>query len=194
VEIVQKKRSHKHTFVFGDSSFNFAYDDKSGSGDFDINYANVPDKSSISIEQNEWLKNVGYLWCAIGAFQIGYAIFTESSLSGKGFWIVVGLACLAWAYFSKVKYSVFNTEQGNIFITHGARHDEIIREIESRRKLQRLEWYGEINMDNDLKIEIQKFNWLKEKGVISEEEAEQKIAQVEMAHKDNFDLPGERIN
>ena len=90
MEIKQKKKSNKHTFTFHDDYFNFAYEDKSGSGDIDMNYADFPKKSSIQIEQNEWLRNAGYFWMALGLFQLGYAIYSEASLSGTGFWMLVG--------------------------------------------------------------------------------------------------------
>ncbi|KAF7783520.1 hypothetical protein PRUB_a3308 [Pseudoalteromonas rubra] len=194
MEIVQKKKSNKHTFTFHDDYFNFAYEDKSGSGDTDFNYADFPQKSSIQIEKNEWLSNVGYIWCALGVFQMGYAIYSGASLSGKGFWLVVGLICVIWAYFSTVKYTVFKTNNGNIFIIQDKKHDEIITELNSRRKTQLLSWYGDINLENGLDQEKDKFRWLAEQGVLSKEESEKRIAQAELLNEDNFELPGEKLN
>lgn len=194
MEIVQKKKTNKHTFTFHDDHFNFAYEDKSGSGDTDMNYMDFPQKSSVQIEQNEWLRNVGYLWIALGVFQLGYAIYSEVSLSGKGFWILIGLACVIWAHFSKVKYSVFRAERGNIFVIQDKSHDRIIDELNGRRKSQLLRWYGEVNPENDLESEIQKFKWLVDQEIISKEESEKKIAQAELMKKANFHLPGERLN
>lgn len=192
--LVQKKRSNKHTFTFKDDSFNFAYEDKNGSGDIDVDYVDFPQKSSIRIEQNEWLRNVGYIWCAIGALQLGYAVYSAAPLSGKGFWLFLGLGCLTWAHFSKVKYSVFYTDQGSVFVIQDKRHDEIISELSTRRKKQLLEWYGEINFANDPQKEISKFRWLSEQNALSREEAEIKIAQVELAHKASVEMPGLTLN
>ncbi|MEZ8223378.1 hypothetical protein AB6C43_04975 [Vibrio splendidus] len=194
MEIVQKKRSNKHTFTFKDDHFNFAYEDKSGSGDTDMSYADFPQKSSIQIEQNEWLRNVGYLWCALGVFQLGYALYSDVSLSGKGFWIMVGLVCVVWAHLSKVKYSVFSSERGHVFVIHDKNHQKIINELSVRRKSQLLDWYGEVNLENELEQEIKKFKWLEEQDVISKEESEKKIALAELLNKENFVLPGERLN
>ena len=94
MEFIQKKRGVKQTFTLRDDHFNFAYEDKSGSGDIDLNYVDLPQKSSVSIEQNEWLRNVGLLWIALGVAQIGWAIFNDLSLSGTGFWLMVGMAIL----------------------------------------------------------------------------------------------------
>lgn len=194
MEFVQKKRSNKHTFTLHDDYFNFAYEDKSGSGDADMSYADFPKKSSVQIEQNEWIRNVGYLWIALGVFQFGYAIYSNAPLSGKGFWILIGSLCVIWAYFSKVKYSVFRSEKGNVFVIQDKQHDQIVDELNKRRKSQLLKWYGDVNPENDLDNEIQKFKWLVAQGVISEEESERKIAQAELLHRDNFELPGERLN
>jgi hypothetical protein len=194
MEFIQKKKSNKHTFTLHDDYFNFAYEDKSGSGDTDMNYVDFPQKSSVQIEQNDWLRNVGYLWMALGLFQLGYAIYSEVSLSGKGFWILIGSVCVIWAYFSKIKYTVFRSERGNIFVIQDKIHDQIISELNKRRKSQILQWYGEVNLENDIENEIQKFKWLVEQDVISKEESEQKIAQAELMKKDDFELPGEKMN
>ena len=194
MQMKQKKKSNKHTFSFEENYFNFAYEDKSGSGDTDMNYADFPQKSSIQIEQNEWLRNVGYLWCALGVFQMGYTLYLKEPVVGEGFWIIVGLACIAWAHFSKVKYSVFKSEQGHIFVIHDKNHDKIISELNARRKSQLLNWYGEINPENELEQEIEKFKWLAEQGVISSEESDQKIAQVEYLAKDKSGPTEEWLN
>lgn len=194
MKFIQKKKSNKHIFTLHDDYFNFSYEDKSGSGDTDINYADFPQKSSVQIEQNEWLRNVGYLWIALGVCQIGYAVYTEAPLSGKGFWILVGAVCVIWAYFSKVKYTVFRSERGNIFVIQDKNHDKIINEINIRKKSQLLKWYGDVNPENELENEIQKFNWLVEQGVITKEESEKKIAQAELLKKESFELPGEMLN
>jgi len=194
MEIIQKKKSNRHTFTFNENYFNFAYEDKTGSGDTDINYADFPQKSSVQIERNDWLMNVGYLWCALGIFQIGYAIYSEASLSGKGFWLMVGIACVLWAHFSKVKYSVFKAEPGNIFVIQDNNHDKIIGEINSRRKNQLLDWYGDINPENDLENEIGKFKWLAEQDIMTKEESERKIAQAELLCNENSESQGELLN
>lgn len=194
MEFIQKKKSNKHTFTFYDDHFNFAYEDKSGSGDADINYADFPKKSSIQIEQNEWLRNVGYLWIALGVFQVAYAVYSDHSLSGKGFWIFVGAICVIWAHLSQVKYTVFRAEQGNIFVIQDRYHDAIIKELNDRKKSQLLRWYGEVNPENDLDNEVQKFKWLVEQGVITKEESEQKIAQAEFLKKDSFGGPSDKLN
>lgn len=194
MEFVQKKRSTKHVFTLYDHYFNFAYEDRSGSSDGDIHYADFPQKSSIQIEQNEWLRNVGYLWMALGALQFGYAIYSDASLSGKGVWIVLGIACIVWSNYSKIKYTVFRSGRSNIFVIQDKQHDQIIEEINARRKSQLLQWFGDVNPENDLDNEIQKFQWLAEQGVLSQEESENKIAQVEFMKIEHSGVQREWLN
>lgn len=195
MKIEQKKLSNQHSFTFNSDSFNFAYRDKSGSGDVDIPYAEFPLKSSVQIEKNLWLRNVGYLWCLLGLFQVGSAIFASEPLTGKGFWLVLGIACLLWSHFTTVTYSVFRTDKGAVFVIQDRKsHDQIIDEITSRRRKQLLSWYGEINFDNDLEREIAKFKWLAEQKVLSAEQADQKIALAQAAFHAKENAPSITLN
>lgn len=194
MEIKQKKKSNTHVFTFLDNHLNFAYKDKSGSGDIDLSYADFPRKASIQIEQNEWLRNVGYLWCVIGAIQLSLALYQGSSISGKGFWLMIGVGCLVWAHFSKVKYSVYKTDRGNIFVIQDKHHDAIIDEINKRKKSQMLEWYGEVDPQNSLEQEIRKFKWLADEKIMSQEESEKKIAMAKLMSNDTIELPTKLLN
>ncbi|MAH56307.1 MAG: hypothetical protein CL531_08680 [Aestuariibacter sp.] len=194
MEFIQKKRGVKQTFTLRDDHFNFAYEDKSGSGDIDLNYVDLPQKSSVSIEQNEWLRNVGLLWIALGVAQIGWAIFNDLSLSGKGFWLMVGMACVLWAHFSKTRYSVFRTERGNVLVMQNKQHQQIVETLHARRKAQLLDWYGDVNPDNELENEIRKFQWLVEQDVMTQAESEQKIAQAQLLHNSQYESPETKLN
>ena len=194
MEFIQKKRGVKQTFTLRDDHFNFAYEDKSGSGDIDLNYVDLPQKSSVSIEQNEWLRNVGLLWIALGVAQIGWAIFNDLSLSGKGFWLMVGMACVLWAHFSKTRYSVFRTERGNVLVMQNKQHQQIVETLHARRKAQLLDWYGEVNPDNELENEIRKFQWLVEQDVMTQAESEQKIAQAQLLHNSQYESTETKLN
>ena len=194
MEFIQKKRGVKQTFTLRDDHFNFAYEDKSGSGDIDLNYVDLPQKSSVSIEQNEWLRNVGLLWIALGVAQIGWAIFNDLSLSGKGFWLMVGMACVLWAHFSKTRYSVFRTERGNVLVMQNKQHQQIVETLHARRKAQLLDWYGDVNPDNELESEIRKFQWLVEQDVMTQAESEQKIAQAQLLHNSQYESTETKLN
>jgi hypothetical protein len=194
MEIVQKKLSHKHTFTFEEASFNFSFEDKTGSDDVDIAYTHFPQKSSVTIEQNYWLRNVGILWCIVGTMQLGLSLGAEGPLAVKSFWLMLGILCLIWFRYSKVVYSVFKAEAGHVFVIQGDEHDRIIHEIHSRRKKQLFDWYGEINIETDLDSEIEKFKWLSSEKVLTDEQAQQKISEAEYVYCEKVDIPQEQLN
>mgnify|MGYP001054292335 CR=1 FL=1 len=180
MKIEQNKQSNQHTFTFGKDTINFAYKDKSGSGDVDIPYGEIQKKSSIRIEQNLWLRNVGYLWCVLGSIQIGYALIAGKPLSGTGFWFVLGAVCVAWSIFTKVKYTIFQASNGSLYIIQDDKtHDKIIEELMSRRKMQLLEWYDYVDGNKSAESEIAKFKWLYEQEALTKEEVTQRISQVQ---------------
>ena len=180
MKIEQKKQSNQHTFTFDDDTLNFAYKDKTGSGDVDIAYGEIPKKFSTRIEQNTWLRNVGYVWCALGVIQIGLALMAGKSLAGTGYWLVLGAGCLAWSYFSKVTYTVLQAPNGSVFVIQDDKtHDKIIEEIMSRRKLQMRAWYDHIDENKSVESELSKFKWLQEQDVLTKEEVAQRILQVQ---------------
>lgn len=179
MKVEQKKQSNQHTFTFGNDTVNFSYKDKSGSGDVDIPYGEIPKKSSITIEQNIWLRNVGYLWCLLSVIEIGYAMVASKTLSGTGFWLVLGVICLAWSHFTKVKYTVFQAPSGNVFIIQDDKtHDKIIKELMTRRKVQLRSWYDNVDTNKTAESELAKFKWLQDQGVLTKEETAQRISQV----------------
>ncbi|RJG48386.1 hypothetical protein [Motilimonas pumila] len=194
MEFVQKKGSTKHTFIFKDDFFNFAYKEKSGSGDIDFNYGDLPEKSSVKIEENEWLRNVGYLWCGLGVAFSVYDSYNLAALTINSFWIVTGALCVLWAFFTKVTYTVFQTERGNIYVMKDKKHDAVVDELTARRKKQLLSWYGDINPNNELESEIDKFKWLVKQNVMTDEEANIKIAEVKFNHTNHNNASVQLLN
>lgn len=179
--IRQKKFSTQHTFTLSESSFNFAYKEKLGSGDMDVMYADLPVKTSVRIDANHWLRNVGYIWVAVGSAMLTLGII-RGDYRGQAFWLLVGLVCLAFYKLSKVSYTVFSVSGGAILVIQdGKKHDQIVSELRQRRRQQLLALYGEVNFDNEPEREVAKFEWLAQNDVLSQAEADEKIRQVRAA-------------
>ena len=185
MEVIQKKSGNTHTFEFNDNDLSFSYKDKSGSGNVEIDYGEFTTKTSIQIDRNEWLRNVGALWCLVGAWQLGSALYYGNSLAGKGFWLLVGAGCLVWYLFTIVKYTVLDGAQSRVYVIQDGQHDKIVGEIMNRRKDQLLKLYGNSDLENEPAKEITKFQWLKENEVMTPEEADIRIAQLERMEMSN---------
>jgi hypothetical protein len=91
------------------------------------------------------------------------------------------LLVAGWAYIrvrSKNVYTSIPVRNGKVLVLQDKRHDEVIEALESRR----VRFYRKlavIDLRNPPAVELRKFTWLKEQGVISEEEFEtfrQKLA------------------
>ena len=107
---------------------------------------------------------------------------------------MVGMACVLWAHFSKTRYSVFRTERGNVLVMQNKQHQQIVETLHARRKAQLLDWYGDVNPDNELENEIRKFQWLVEQDVMTQAESEQKIAQAQLLHNSQYESTETKLN
>lgn len=178
MKIEQKRLSTIHTFDFQDNFVNFAYKDQTGSGDVDVAYANLSTKTSIKIEDNTWWRNAGYLWAGIGTLQVGMGIAAGKASVGQGTWLLLGLICLVVYYVTQVKYTVMGYGPGSVFVIQdGKFHDQVVGELMTRRKSQLLSLLGDLDLESNLERERSKFEYLKEQGVLSAEEADAKIRQ-----------------
>jgi hypothetical protein len=77
-----------------------------------------------------------------------------------------------------VKYTVLGFDGGNVWVIQdGKTHDRVLEELMERRKSQLRALYGEIDLESNFDSEKRKFEYLKEQGVLSEAETEEKIRQ-----------------
>ena len=121
-------------------------------------------------------------------------VTNKDVLKINSLWIILGSLCLLFAFFTKVSYTVFQAERGNIFIIKDKKHDALIDELKIRRKKQLLSWYGDVNPNNELENEIDKFKWLVKQNAMSDEEAKIKIAEVELAHTSHYNPSKQLLN
>ena len=173
MDISQKKFSNKTKFEFEDESLKFTVKDKSGSQSFTVDYGSIPKDSGELEERNLWYRNVGGIWVLLGAFFIVSRYF-ETGEFRNSIWLVIGLICLITYWVAKTAYTVIDTEKGRLYIIKNKQHDEIISEIDARRKGQWLSWYGSLNLENNPEREINKFKWLLNEEVITKEEFNEK--------------------
>lgn len=135
-------------------------------------YSDIPQKTITRIDQNIWVRNIGVIWTLAGLL----GLITQWA---GPMWLPLGIGCLILHYVTKTKYTVLSNGQRSIWIIQGKNHDAVLNEIQNRRKDQLKKCYGEINFENDPQIEINKFRWLAEEGVISERDAEVKISLIQ---------------
>ena len=175
MEFRQKRFTNKTNFELREHDFTFAIEEKGGSSEAILEYADLPFETTSLVERNVLFANLGGLWLLLGVYQVGEAFMDDRLWIGRLTWVFSGIACLAFYWFSATKWTVFSGENSTIYVLKDAQHDAIIAELEARRKNQLLSWYGEVNPENEIEQEINKFHWLRNHDLISEEEAEAKI-------------------
>lgn len=187
MEIIQKKGSVEHSYRFEERFVNFKCDSKTEGFDIDVFYSDISKKTAYSVERNLVLRNIGYLWLVLGAVLVTMSFYTDITLSRVTPHIILGLGCLAWSYYSTIRYTVLPSESGNVFVIQGRDHDRVVGELRNRRKEYFLKTYGDIDTTSTAEREIKKYEWLVDMEVLTREEAEQKIAAVKISEYDNDD-------
>ncbi|WP_438863644.1 DUF308 domain-containing protein [Neptunicella sp.] len=172
MELTQKKSSNQTTFEFGEEKLKYTIKDASGKKTFSTEYGSISDEDFDELEEkNAWFRNVGILWVLIGVFQIANRFMESGTFSGS-MWLTLGIICLITYRFKTTSYTIVDAEKGRIFIIQDDQHSKILDEISTRRKMQWKLWYGSVNYENDPKNELNKFQWLLDKKVISDDEFE----------------------
>ena len=171
MEIKQRKFTNQSIFDFGDESLKFTTKDKSGRYSFSVNYASIPTDAIEFEERNMWYRNVGAAWLLIGVLMMTFRYLEEGVIRGS-MWVTFGFVFLIIYWVAKTSYTIIETERGKIFIIKDKKYDAVLNEIYSRRNGQLFSWYGAIDYENDPTNEINKFYWLVQQDVISQDEAD----------------------
>lgn len=196
-----QKRMATHTwFAFGERELNYRVRDNSGDVSFDVEYAAIPATTRTVFERNNWLRNVGLIWCVIGLIQIGLALAGSRPLTGSAFWLVIGLGCLAFYRLTWSAFTVFDTNDGSIWVVQDRQHDEIVERISEERQKHLMAWYKSLNFEDDPLKEIQTVEWLVKQDVLTKKEGEARIAEIRasqtilLPHSDGGDEPGPQLH
>ena len=193
MEFIQKRMATNIRFEFTEVELKYWIRDNSGERDLNIDYSQAPGATRRVFERNNWLRNVGALWCLLGTVTMGLAAVGSRPLAGASFWLLLGVACLIFYRLTQTNYTVLDTDNGTIWIMEDKQFASILSELQSRRKARLLDIYGAFNPNNDHDREIQKYDWLVKEQVLSREEADRRIAQ-RGGQADLISSPGRLLN
>ncbi|PHR93928.1 MAG: hypothetical protein COA78_32390 [Blastopirellula sp.] len=145
-----------------------------------VPYASIPFDEYYEREEFSTLKrNIGLFWMVLGVY-VTYENFNSGSQT-PSIWLFLGTAVVAYAYLAKTKYSRIETEVGSILVMKNKDHQRIIDEIEKRRIDFYKREYEDIDFDNHPESEIEKYQWLQKREIISKEAALRKIEIIKFA-------------
>jgi hypothetical protein len=165
MKIEQKKYGTTVEYDFKDDFLYYKIKDAGGSNSFNIRYEEITNDVTELEEKNQWYRNAGIFWIILGL--IGLVLGGTISI-----WLILGVIFYGIYYFYQTSYSKIDATSHNLLVIKDKKHDEVMKEIFSQRNSYLKINYGKINEENDKKIELNKFRWLKNIGAIADYEFE----------------------
>lgn len=177
MDIQQKKNSNRIRFAFHDDALDYAIEDGSGSRAFSVDYGQIGRDRQTLVERNQWLRNVGLMWLALGAGLTAYSLTTPQGLR-VSIWLVVGAACYAFYRLRSTRFTLVSSDKGNLCVIDDADGQRILDEIATRRAAYLRSEYDFMPAGETPEQHRKRFNWLHREGVLSDEELAERLAQV----------------
>ncbi|MBJ6118103.1 hypothetical protein JAO76_07875 [Pontibacter sp. BT310] len=163
----QKKNKNNISLAFGEDHLLYTLKDETTNRTEKVSYENILNEKYEFYENNKAYKNNAIYAGVVGAIFLAINIFYGTKLWA---WLFM-LACPIFFYLyyrSKAAFTVIKTDGDiNMFILQDEQHDEVIESIYKSRNSYLQDKYLSINYDNDPQLEMNKFAWLLELGVIN---------------------------
>ncbi len=198
MEFAQKRMATQTWFTFDERELKHRVRDNTGEVEFSVEYSAIPAQKRIVFNRNNWLRNVGLLWCALGVVMIGLDATAGAVTVGSGFWIFIGLGCLAFYRLTWSEFTVLDTSEGPVWIIRDKQHNAILDLIHDRRKTQLLGWYDSLDFSEDPMREVHTIEWLVKQGVMAKSDGDARIAEIRKTHtillSHSDDEPGPQLH
>lgn len=189
--ITQQRASHRATFSFEDEGLRYSIKDPSGATSFFVSYEEIPNEHVDIEERRVWFKNVGLLWVIIGIVQVGLRI-AENGKIGVPFWLLLGIGCIGYYYYSSTKFLGFDTPRGRVFVIDDNKKDPILGEFVSRRNAQLKRRYARVIDASQPDREATRFNFLLHEKIITQDEFDELMVELRLGIADNMQRDEER--
>lgn len=180
--LLQQKRVRAHlSFNFGVTGLVYSFREAGTHHEHAFDYFEIA-KGRRHVSRRDWSRlQLGLLLTVLGAC----VLMAHAKLGGftpwSALWLVPGAALLAMFSFSQSHFLVFQAAGQPVWIVDDSRAHDIVLEIDRRRRDQLAEFYAPLNLANEPYLEIRKIEWLVEESVLTRDEAEAQIAQVNAA-------------
>lgn len=175
----QKRSSAEVIYSFGETelSYSFAYGasvHRTVADYFEI----TPARKFVS--QRDWSTfRIGALVSVLGLTALAAQTYLAGSPALAMLWLTPGFIFLALFAFRPDHFRIFQAAGDPVWILEDGKSQGIVAEIEVRRRNRLAEIYGPLNLCNEPRLEIAKIEWLVLESVITRDEADRQIAQVE---------------
>lgn len=174
MEILQKRHSNRIGFVFGSDELRYSLKDSSGSRSFSVHYADISRDRQTLEERNQWLRNVGLIWIAIGTVFTATAWFSRQELV-PSLWLLLGGGCYVAYRLRSTRFTILTSEKGNLLVIDDKDGPRVIEQIEIRRAAKLRDQYDYINPDESPEQQRNRYKWLHREGALTDDELEQRL-------------------
>lgn len=178
----QRKANIQTEFEFSEESLFYTYTTRTSHERVEIPYTSITGNVRIFSQENEWLRNVGYIWGALGIV-LEIIPMIQSQTYHLPFWTLVGVTCLGFYFYGRVKLSSIDAGPYNIHIIQDGAHDHILNTVQEKRANYIRNHFGVVNLDNDPEAERQKFKYLKKENIINQKEFDSALETIEKHQK-----------
>lgn len=173
----------KTFFTFADTCLHYRYKSTDKDVSFQVDYTQIPITPTQEIaDKYSLFRNLGIAALMIGGAMAVNNFMTLGRLEDTLF-LHLGLISMFLYSISTKKFSVFATGSGNILVLKDKKHDTIIEKMHHQRNRILKELYAHIDFQNSKEHEIEKFDHLLKDGIITEEEYNQFLIQLETKSK-----------
>jgi len=188
--ITQRSYSTTITFDFEQDALTYSRADAYGSHSFQLPYGSIGMDPRMTTERNGTLFNGAILLTAWGMAQAAYTMISGDLLGA--IFLTPGAMCFLLHAALSTSITSLSSDEGEISLLHDKNFDRIMTEIRERRKVQLLDWYGNINFANDPEEEIQKVEWLHSQRLITTDQLQRIVTTIRNAdsgEQDRFEDP-----
>lgn len=175
----QQKRSHAEaTFAFGETELSYAFRYGASVHRTVADYFEITPARKF-IAHHDWSAfRFGALVSLLGLTAMAGQTYISGASGPALLWLVPGLALLLNFAFRPDHFRVFQAAGDRLWIIEDRNAQNIIAEIDLRRRNRLAEIYGPLNLCNEPQLEIGKIEWLFLESVLTRSQADDQIAQV----------------
>ena len=175
----QKRLANRVRLTFRDQALEYRFEDASHARTVTLDYRELPFTHTEYTEKFEALRGLAFVFLFLAGLNGLRALGGEVSYAVTA-GVLVLLAGASWLGYRRLSatFTVIDTDQGRLLLLHDGQYERIMGEIAQRRRDALLDEYGAVDADNDPEEERRKFAWLRDRGVLTEDEYQQKVAEI----------------
>lgn len=177
-QVSQSKAGTTTTFAFSTDELKYTLTNKTSSTTFKTPYTAMSRDHGFLVERNDWLRNVGFLWIALGLASMGIN-YAQGEKVAPSIWLLLGIGCAGWAWLRTVRYVTVPAESGTLLIIEDPQKAALLSELEARRMDQLLRWHDFMDANEDPERQRSRFNWLREEGALNEAELGERLGRLD---------------